>query len=267
MLFICGLVLQLQWLFNSIITWSAISWFTPAGHFSAHHQLLLIHSFTNQTSEQVCNFAPTSNPEQLVYDPTCIPTSLETHHFVNLILSFNPLTYSLKLFSPLGFYHNLISSYRQSLLFNLRIHLEGCASGIMLQLVLSRFPVEWFLFHIWKPWFSHVFPRYIIDREIDEKNTCALKLLLMNSFTLPFEIEPSLFFESHKKTKYKERNINPVFCFFLGGSDIKSNISPKLACLQSKPDGIHFWTVKVVNMRTKWWFCEHTHIKKLCIQS
>ena len=81
------------------------------GDFNVHHQLWLSSSFTDQPGEQAFNFAILHDLEQLVKHPTRIPDRPgDTPHILDLFLTTNPSSYSVKLFSPLGSSdHNLIS--------------------------------------------------------------------------------------------------------------------------------------------------------------
>ncbi|XP_050715769.1 uncharacterized protein LOC126998326 [Eriocheir sinensis] len=81
------------------------------GGFNVHHQLWLSSSFTDQPGEQAYNFALLNDLEQLVQHHTSIPDRLgDRPNILDLFLTSNPSTYSVKLFSPLGFSdHNLIS--------------------------------------------------------------------------------------------------------------------------------------------------------------
>ena len=81
------------------------------GDFNVHHQLWLSSSFTDQPGEQAFNFAILHDLEQLVQHPTRIPDRPgDTPNILDLFLTSNPSSYSVKLFSPLGSSdHNLIS--------------------------------------------------------------------------------------------------------------------------------------------------------------
>ena len=81
------------------------------GDFNVHHQLWLSSTFTDTPGEQAFNFAILHDLEQLVKHPTRIPDRLgDTPNILDLFLTSNPSSYSVKLFSPLGSSdHNLIS--------------------------------------------------------------------------------------------------------------------------------------------------------------
>ena len=73
------------------------------GDFNVHRKLWLSSSFTDQSGQQTFNFTIFHDLEQLVQFPIRIPKRIgDTPNILDLFLTSNPSTYSVKLSSPLG---------------------------------------------------------------------------------------------------------------------------------------------------------------------